>query len=50
VTELAPDVLRHRIVPSFTALAEEVSPDMILERIIPAVPVPPLAGRAEATA
>jgi MoxR-like ATPase len=50
VTELAPDVLRHRIVPSFTALAEEVSPDMILDRIIPAVPVPPLAGRAEATA
>jgi MoxR-like ATPase len=50
VTELAPDVLRHRIVPSFTALAEEVSPDMILDRIIPAVPVPALAGRSEATA
>ncbi len=40
VTELARDVLRHRIVPSFTALAEEVTADMILDRLIPAVPVP----------
>ena len=38
------DVLRHRIVPSFTALAEEVSADMILDRLIAAVPVPQLAG------
>ncbi len=44
VRELAPDVLRHRIVPSFTALAEQVSADMILERLIGAVPVPQLAG------
>jgi MoxR-like ATPase len=49
ITELAPDVLRHRIVPSFTALAEEVTPDMILDRLIPAVPVP-LATRTEQTA
>ena len=32
VDELARDVLRHRIVPSFTALAEEVTADMILDR------------------
>ena len=44
VRELAPEVLRHRIVPSFTALAEQVSSDMILERLIDAVPVPQLAG------
>jgi MoxR-like ATPase len=44
VTELAPDVLRHRLVPSFTALAEEVSTDMILDRILPAVPAPPLVA------
>jgi MoxR-like ATPase len=50
VTELAHDVLRHRIVPSFAALAEEVSADMILDRIVPAVTVPPLAVREEATA
>ena len=40
VTELARDVLRHRVVPSFTALAEEVTADMILDRLIPVVPVP----------
>jgi MoxR-like ATPase len=43
VTELARDVLRHRIVPSFTALAEEVTADMILDRILAAVPEPRLA-------
>ncbi len=47
VTELAPDVLRHRIVPSFNALAEEVSADMILDRILPAVPVPHLVATEE---
>jgi MoxR-like ATPase len=40
IYELAPDVLRHRIVPSFTALAEEVTADTILDRILPAVPAP----------
>ena len=42
VIDLARDVLRHRIVPSFTALAEEVTADMILDRVLPAVPVPQL--------
>ncbi len=40
VAELAPDVLRHRLVPSFTALAEEVSTDSLLNSILPAVPAP----------
>jgi MoxR-like ATPase len=44
VTELARDVLRHRIVPSFAALAEEVSADMILDRVLPAVAVPQLVA------
>jgi MoxR-like ATPase len=44
VTDLARDVLRHRIVPSFAALAEEVSTDMILDRVVPAVPVPQLVA------
>ncbi len=53
VVDLARDVLRHRIVPSFTALAEEVTADMILERLISQVPVPRVAqdsllARAEA--
>ncbi|MFL5680912.1 MAG: AAA family ATPase, partial [Chloroflexota bacterium] len=44
VTELARDVLRHRIVPSFTALADEVTADMILDRLIPAVEAPRLTA------
>ena len=44
VIDLSRDVLRHRIVPSFAALAEEVTADMILERIVPAVPVPQLVA------
>jgi MoxR-like ATPase len=50
VTDLAKDVLRHRIVPSFTALAEEVSADMILDRIVATVPAPQLAAANERTA
>jgi MoxR-like ATPase len=39
---LALDALRHRLVLSYQALAEEVSPDAILERVLAAVPVPQL--------
>jgi MoxR-like ATPase len=39
---LAPDALRHRLVLSYQALAEEVSPDAILERVLEAVPAPQL--------
>ena len=44
VVDLARDVLRHRIVPSFTALAEEVTADMILDRLIPVVAMPQTSG------
>ena len=40
VRDLAKDVLRHRIVPSFSALAEEVSVETLLDQILPAVPMP----------
>jgi MoxR-like ATPase len=39
---LAKDALRHRLVLSYQALAEEVSPDSILDRVLAAVPVPQL--------
>jgi MoxR-like ATPase len=42
IAELAPDVLRHRIVPSFAALAEEVTTDAILGQLLPLVPAPRL--------
>jgi MoxR-like ATPase len=37
---LAKDAMRHRLVLSYQALAEEVSADSILDRVIAAVPVP----------
>lgn len=37
---LAHDVLRHRILPSYEAEAEDVSTDMIIDRILSQVPVP----------
>jgi MoxR-like ATPase len=37
---LARDALRHRLVLTYQALAEEVTPDAILEQVIAAVPVP----------
>jgi MoxR-like ATPase len=40
VAELAKDVLRHRLVLSYEALAEDVTPDRILDGLIDAVPVP----------
>jgi len=39
---LARDALRHRLVLSYQALAEEVSSDSILEQVLQAVPVPQL--------
>jgi MoxR-like ATPase len=42
VHALADDALRHRLVLSYQALAEEVTPDSILERVRAAVPAPQL--------
>ena len=41
VRDLAPDVLRHRIVLSYDALAENVTVEDILERVFSAVEEPP---------
>jgi MoxR-like ATPase len=40
VRDLALDVIRHRLVLSYEALADNVSPDDLLNRILSAVPVP----------
>jgi MoxR-like ATPase len=39
---LVRDALRHRLVLSYQALAEEVTPDSILDRVLEAVPTPQL--------
>ncbi|MCD6681924.1 MAG: MoxR family ATPase [Burkholderiaceae bacterium] len=50
VTDLVPDVLRHRLVLSYEALAEAMSPDQLVRRILSAVPAPeaPLEAHVEA--
>jgi MoxR-like ATPase len=40
VRALAKDALRHRLVLTYQALAEEVSPDSILDAVLESVPVP----------
>jgi MoxR-like ATPase len=40
IRDLAPDVLRHRIVLSYDALGENVDADELLARVLEAVPVP----------
>jgi MoxR-like ATPase len=51
VRDLAPDVIRHRLVLSYEALADNVSPDDLVHQIVSAVPVPevPLHERQRAT-
>ena len=41
VRDLAPDVLRHRLVLSYDALSEGISADDVLDRVLAAVEVPP---------
>jgi MoxR-like ATPase len=40
VTDLAPDVLRHRLVLSYEALSDALSPDEIIQRIMRNIPAP----------
>jgi MoxR-like ATPase len=52
VTDLAPDVMRHRIVLSYEALAENVSADDLIKRVMAKIPVPdkPLTHPSEPAA
>ncbi|WP_422770947.1 AAA family ATPase [Plantactinospora sp. WMMC1484] len=45
LTDLALDVLRHRLVLSYEALSDEVTADLILSKILANVAVPEPAGR-----
>ena len=44
--DLVPDVLRHRLVLSYEALAADITPDAVIQRILKAIPAPdkPLAS------
>jgi MoxR-like ATPase len=51
VHEIAREVLRHRLVLTYQALAEEVTPDAILDAVLEAVPLPRIdLAREEASA
>jgi MoxR-like ATPase len=41
MTDLAPDVLRHRLILSYPALADGLSPDELVSRILRHLPAPP---------
>jgi MoxR-like ATPase len=45
VRELAPDVLRHRLVLSYEALADDIEPDTVIAGVLRAVPVPDVVLR-----
>jgi MoxR-like ATPase len=49
VTDLAADVLRHRLVLSYDALADDIPADRIVASVLAAVPVPTVAPRQNAT-
>ena len=50
VIALAPDVLRHRLVLSYAALADGITADTIVERVLTLVPAPRLEMAVEPTA
>ncbi len=49
VQDVAPDVLRHRLVLSYDALADNIPVDDIVDSVLRAVPVPAVAPRQQAT-
>jgi MoxR-like ATPase len=49
VVDVAPDVLRHRLVPSYEALSEGLTSDKLLNQIMRAVPPPVLEATRAAS-
>jgi MoxR-like ATPase len=48
VQDVAPDILRHRLVLSYDALADDIPADHIVERVLATVPLPSVAPRQSA--
>lgn len=46
VVEVIPDVLRHRLVLSYDALADEISPEDVIRRVLQTVGLPQVAPQA----
>jgi len=43
--DIAPDILRHRLVLSYDALADDIPADHVVARIMQSVPMPSVAAR-----
>ena len=50
IAALAPDVLRHRLVMSYAALADGITADTVIERVLSLVPAPRLEMAVETSA
>jgi MoxR-like ATPase len=50
VFDVAPEVMRHRVVLSYEALAREITADMVVNRILATVPAPQIAPSQHPTA
>jgi MoxR-like ATPase len=48
VQHVAPDILRHRLVLSYDALADDVPADRIVDRVLATIPAPSVAPRQDA--
>lgn len=49
VQDIAPDILRHRLVLSYDALADDVPADHVVQRVMSTIPLPSVAPRQQAT-
>ncbi|MEU1886544.1 MoxR family ATPase [Micromonospora sp. WMMD987] len=50
VQDIAPDILRHRLVLSYDALADDVPADHVVHRVMSTIPLPSVAPRQQASA
>lgn len=44
VVDVLPDVLRHRLVLTYDALADEIGPDVVVHRVLQSVPLPQVSA------
>ncbi len=49
VQDVAPDILRHRLVLSYDALADDIPAERIIDRVLATVPLPTVAPRQNAS-
>jgi MoxR-like ATPase len=49
VQDIAPDILRHRLVLSYDALADDIPAEQIIDRVLATVPTPQVAPRQNST-